>query len=237
MRGFCAIIFDLIREIDGNYNLEVEYIHSKIQWLFHLLVRYSSVYQFDYKIERLVWAACNCFDAVRTQGENRRRWVQSYGQKGRPKIIVPEEQLEFLVGLGFSTVNIASLIGVSESTIKRRLSDFGISIRCSYTQMTDKDLDGVILSIIQNFPSMGYKRMTGFLRSRGLRVQQHCIRESIRRVDPAGVLLRSVEMQITQRRRYQVPGPLALWHIDGNHKLIRYANKVHNTFSMVYYLS
>ena len=155
MCGFRAIIFDLIREIDGNYNLEVEYIHSKIQWLFHLLVRYSSVYQFDYEIERLVRAACNCFDAVRTQGEKRCRWVQSYGQKGRPKIIVPEEQLEFLVGLGFSTVNIASLIGVSESTIKRRLSDFGISIRCSYTQMTDEDLDGVILSIIQNFPNTG----------------------------------------------------------------------------------
>jgi hypothetical protein len=222
MRGFRSIIFDVIREIESNHNWELEYIHSKLQWFSHLLVRYSSIYPFDHEIETLVTAACNCFDPDIAHGENRRQWVQSYGQKGRPRIIVPQEQLEFLVGLGFSTVNMASLLGVSQSTIKRHLSDFGIPIRCSYTEMTDNELDGVILSVLQDFPNTGYKRMTGFLRSRGIRVQQLRIRESTRRVDPAGVLLRSLEMRITQRRRYQVPGPLALWHIDGNHKLIRY---------------
>ena len=74
--------------------------------------------------------------------------------------------------------------------------------------------------------------MTGFLRSRGLRIQQHRIRESMRRVDPAGVLLMSLEMRITQRRRYQVPGPLALWHIDGNHKLIRYYILIFHQFKI-----
>jgi hypothetical protein len=28
-------------------------------------------------------------------------------------------------------------------------------------------------------------------------------------------------LRAVNRRRYQVPAPLALWHIDGNHKLIR----------------
>lgn len=225
MRGFRAIIFDIIREIESNHNLQLssyEYIHSKLQWFSRLLGRYSSIYPFDNEIERLIRAACNCFDIDSTHGKNRRQWIESDGQKGRPRIIVSQEQLEFLVGLGFSTVNIASLLGVSESTVKRRLSDFGIPVRGSYTELTDDQLDAVILSILQDFPNTGYKRMTGFLRSRGLRVQQLRIRESIRRVDPAGVLLRSLEMRITQRRRYQVPGPLALWHIDGNHKLIRY---------------
>ena len=48
------------------------------------------------------------------------------------------------------------------------------------------------------------------------------IREAMRRVNPAGVLLRALELRTIHRRQYQVYGPLALWHIDGNHKLIGY---------------
>ena len=44
------------------------------------------------------------------------------------------------------------------------------------------------------------------------------IREAMRRVNPAGVLLRALELRTIRRRQYQVHGPLALWHIDGNHK-------------------
>ena len=52
-------------------------------------------------------------------------------------------------------------------------------------------------------------------------VQQVWIRESTRRVDPEGVLLRALTINTVNRRKYQVYAPLALWHIDGNHKLIR----------------
>ena len=45
----------------------------------------------------------------------------------------------------------------------------------------------------------------------------------MRRVNPEGVLLRALELNVVRRRSYQVQGPLSLWHIDGNHKLIRYA--------------
>ena len=58
--------------------------------------------------------------------------------------------------------------------------------------------------------------------SRGLRIQQCRIREAMRRVNRAAVLLQALELRTIHRRRYQVYGPLALWHIDGNHKLVRY---------------
>ena len=51
------------------------------------------------------------------------------------------------------------------------------------------------------------------------------IRSAMQRVNPEGCLLRSLDLKtlnVLQRRKYQVYGPLALWHIDGNHKLIRY---------------
>ena len=59
--------------------------------------------------------------------------------------------------------------------------------------------------------------MTGFLQGRGSRLQQSRIREAMRSVNTAGVLLRALELRTIHRRRYQVCGLLALWHIDGNH--------------------
>ena len=64
--------------------------------------------------------------------------------------------------------------------------------------------------------------MTGFLRLRGVVVQQSRIREAMRRVKPEGAMLRALRLHVTHRRSYQVSSPLALWHIDGNQKLIRY---------------
>ena len=63
--------------------------------------------------------------------------------------------------------------------------------------------------------------MTGFLRSRGIVLQQNRIREAMRRINPEGTLLRALRLRVINRRKYQVASPLALWHIDGNHKLIR----------------
>ena len=46
------------------------------------------------------------------------------------------------------------------------------------------------------------------------------IRDSLRRIDPVGVVSRLIHT--VNRRTYSVPSPNALWHVDGNHKLIRY---------------
>ncbi len=47
------------------------------------------------------------------------------------------------------------------------------------------------------------------------------------RIDPEGLLLRASQLNLVNRRHYWVPGTLALWHIDGNHKLIRWRFVVH----------
>lgn len=106
--------------------------------------------------------------------------------------------------------------------MKRRIREFETSVRARYCDLTDEQLDQVVLRFLNDFPNSGYRRMTGFLLTAGHRVQQQRARESMRRVDPNGVFLRAIEIRTVRRRRYQVSGPLALWHIDGNHKLIRY---------------
>ena len=143
------------------------------------------------------------------------------GDQGRPRYLIPREQLEFSLEWCFSVVDIASLLGVSIRTIERRLSEFGLRIRSTYSDISDQALDNILRNILTEFPNTGYRRMTSFLQSRGLRIQQNKIREAVRRVNPAGVLLRALEIRTIHRRHYQVYGPLALWPMDGNHKLIR----------------
>lgn len=102
--------------------------------------------------------------------------------------------------------------------MKRRLHEFDISVRGQYSVMSDEELDATVRD---EFPNCGYRRMAGFLKSKGLTLQQTRIRHNVRRVDPDGVLLRSLEINVVTRRTYNVIAPMALWHIDGYHKLIR----------------
>ncbi|XP_036417029.1 uncharacterized protein LOC118800955 [Colossoma macropomum] len=49
----------------------------------------------------------------------------------------------------------------------------------------------------------------------------------MRREDPEGSEMRALQLHTVRRRRYSVPAPNSLWHIDGNHKLIRWRIVVH----------
>ena len=69
--------------------------------------------------------------------------------------------------------------------------------------------------------------MKGFLLARGIRMQWECVRSSLWRVDPEGILLRTMQLNLVKRRHYSVPGPLSLWHLDGNHKIIRWGFVIH----------
>ena len=102
------------------------------------------------------------------------------------------------------------------------ISEYESFVRQRYSNISDEILDGIVEGLMREFPNCGYKRMNGLLLDAGHRIQPNCIRECMRRVNPDGVLLRALELRTVRRRRYQVSGPLALWHIDGNHKLIRY---------------
>ena len=112
------------------------------------------------------------------------------------------------------------MIGVSLSTICRRMSEYGLSVAALYTNISDADLDQAVISLKHDYTNAGYRMMTGLLLQQGIRVHQSRLRKSMHRVDPCGISIRWQES--IKRRQYSVTQPLALWHIDGNHKLIRY---------------
>ena len=63
------------------------------------------------------------------------------------------------------------------------------------------------------------KTIDNCLVSQGIRVQRARLRNSLKRVDRVGRRLRSINS--IHRRVYNVRSPLSLWHMDGNHKLVR----------------
>lgn len=149
--------------------------------------------------------------------------------RGRPSYSIPKEQLELFIELAFHIPDMATMLCVSVKTVQRRLSAYGLSITNEYDNISNDTLDNHVMEVLQMFPNCGYRRMLGFLTTRSLRIQQWRVRESMHRVDPEGILLRTLEIQTTQRRGYNVSSPRALYHMDGNHKLIRWRFVIHGT--------
>ena len=108
----------------------------------------------------------------------------------------------------FSWINIAKLFGVSVSTIAKKREGHKLSDEISQWSLIS--------------PNIGECRLMDatYIRSRNIRVQRRRVRECLRRVDPIGTAFRW--QPLIYRRKYSVPCPNALWHIDGNHKLIKY---------------
>ncbi|XP_073727850.1 uncharacterized protein [Misgurnus anguillicaudatus] len=144
------------------------------------------------------------------------------GSCGRPKAVIGCEYLTSLLEMNLPVRCIASLLGVSERTVHRRLAEFNLSVRSLYSSLTDSELDTLVSSIKSRMPNSGYRIVKGALKSEGHKVQYERVRASLHRVDTLGVLSRMTELGCVVRRRYSVPGPKSLMHIDTNHKLIRY---------------
>ena len=130
--------------------------------------------------------------------------------RGRPKLLIPKEQLEGLRSLGFSWMSISKMLGVSEKTIRRRREAYGIpSTHEQFMATTDAQVDNLVRSALHESPNSGERMIMGFLRGKGVHVQRWRIRKSIWRIDPVNRALR--RRTITQRRVYSVPTPNSLW--------------------------
>ena len=115
--------------------------------------------------------------------------------------------------------DIAQALGVSKNTVFRQMQKHGLSAQGNINNLSDEELDEKIRTILGEFPNAGYRTVISQLTVDGLKPSQMRVRESMRRVDPQGVAVRW--LRLTPQRQYRVSGPLALWHIDGNHKRIR----------------
>ena len=103
--------------------------------------------------------------------------LQSKLTGGRPKYYITASYLQDLWVSGMSWSAIARCLGVSESTIYRRRDEFNIIDK--WTDISDEELDSVILDILSNTPGAGETYVIGGIRSKGIRVQQWKVRERL----------------------------------------------------------
>lgn len=113
------------------------------------------------------------------------------GSPGRPSFEISVEMLEDLLGLGFSCQKIAAMLGVSRWTIYRRVKEFDLQQLTKFSAISNKDLDDIVKDYIDRHgATAGQTYISGYVRSLGLRVQRHRIRECLTRVDPINTALR-----------------------------------------------
>lgn len=83
-----------------------------------------------------------------------------------------------------------------------------------------------VSSIKGNHPNAGEVMLQGHLQAQGINVRRRRIRNAIHDLDPSA---KTRKAPAIRRRVYSVPYPNYLWHLDGNHKLIRWKFVVHHS--------
>ncbi|KAJ7892446.1 hypothetical protein B0H13DRAFT_2234788 [Mycena leptocephala] len=88
------------------------------------------------------------------------------------------------------------------------------------SEISDDDLDMLILRLRTHYHRAGLSMLNGMLRRLGHRVPIERIRQSLLRIDPVRRIFERIRIR---RREYRVLGPNSLWHHDGQH-----GRSVHN---------
>ena len=92
-------------------------------------------------------------------------------RSSRTKYEIPQTILENLLECKFSILDISKLLAVSERTIYRRMTHYGLESR-SYTEIDDDDLDKSLEEIIFEFPRCGETMLRQLLVTKGIKVQK-----------------------------------------------------------------
>ncbi len=147
------------------------------------------------------------------------------GRQGRPKKVINKEFLKeaFASNRRINQSGLARKLKMSRHTVRKNRILYGI--KNEYSKITDYELDHLIQQYKGPKPKNGWRYVSGFLSSRGFKVQSTRIQKSLKRVDRLGVALRV--RRGVERKVYSTKRPNALWHCDGHHKLIRWGIVIH----------
>ncbi|XP_048878521.1 uncharacterized protein LOC125747369 [Brienomyrus brachyistius] len=137
---------------------------------------------------------------------------------------ISKEDIENLLSLSLTLTEVASVLVISRPTLYKYMQEYNIP-QSKFSSIPDEELDAMINQIKSEHPHAGEVMLNGHLRSRGIIVQRRRLRESVKRIDGTG--LESRRRTAVHRRVYAVPCPNYIWHVDGNHKLIRWKLVVH----------
>ena len=151
-------------------NKMLNFLLYRLDCLKNYAARSATIFDVPNEVFQCIQKAHSLIELIQSEGAMRRPDLVFIGERGRPSYNISREKLLFFIENRFTITDIASMCGVSERTIKRRLQQFNVSILSSYSNLTDEQLQEIIKGILDEFPNCGYKKMTGFLSSCGFRV-------------------------------------------------------------------
>lgn len=115
------------------------------------------------------------------------------GLPGRPRYDLNIPRALCLHALGASWSRVATAMGVARRTIYYHLERLGISsTEPQYTDITDDELDEKVAQISLSHPFDGAGIIRGHLKAQNINLPMNRVQESLKRVDPLGVLTRCV---------------------------------------------
>ncbi|XP_067110770.1 uncharacterized protein [Osmerus mordax] len=187
----------------------------------------------DASADGLIAEVSEFIQEIRTYGRHAQPASSGYqapltwtGAMGAPHYQITGEQLRFLMSCAFSLSQMAEILHVSRSTVKRRLRRLNLSQVGRFSDLSDTALDDKVKDLVAGNDRLGPESVRAQLRAEGIRVQRRRVRDSMLRVNPRAAALRAMSQRL-HRRSYRVAGPNSLWHLDGNHKLIRWRIVIH----------
>ena len=138
---------------------------------------------------------------------------------GTNKFVIPKILIENLIDDGFSVKEMSNILCVSERTVQRRMVEYGLTIR-NFSNISDEQLDSNVLALTNDYPFCGETILRELLKGRRIIIQRYRFRDSMHRINEAGI--QSRRKGRLKRRVYNVKGANHLWHIDTNHKLVKW---------------
>ena len=112
-----------------------------------------------------------------------------------------------------------------QTTVYKLLGETGVEYSARFTNIDDSHLDKIIAEIKETHPNTVKIIVMGHLRARNIRVQRNRVRASIHRVDPQGPIERN--SRNFHPRVYDTPCPNYVWHLNRNHKLVKWGFVTH----------
>lgn len=153
--------------------------------------------------------------------------IKRNGKRGHPRKEIDPTflRMAFNPSRRIKLQQLARQLKIHPQTLKARLHQNDIDYQ--FSTISDNALDTLVKEFRQKQPNTGVQYLTGFLRSRGLRLQTCRVIASLAHIDKLGRSLRRRRRAKIPQRPYKVSQPNALWHIDGHHKLITWGFVIH----------
>jgi len=102
------------------------------------------------------------------------------------------DEVELLRSLRFSFTDIAKILDISIATLYRSLEEEGLSSECTYSDISDNNLDDCLIRIKHNHPNDGERLLAGHLCQLGIIVPRSRLQSLIHRVDPENIASNAV---------------------------------------------